>query len=207
METTKSYFSRIALFLGAAVCALALAFTLVGCGGSSDEDKIKEAVSHDFEILKAGENITEALPESAQTEFASLSQYGINSDELLSAWFDGFDYSVGEIVIDEEAGTATVAVSVTSKQLYTSLVDWTEDFIDWAYANVGVSQSELMEYAGTSLMDAVKNTTPVTTDVTFDMEKADGEWIVANTSTNTAQFSAAILGDEDELNKTMNSLS
>ena len=85
MEATKSYFSRIALFLGTVVCAIALAFTLVGCGGSSEEDKIKEAVSPDkiythediAMIATVGHGMARNVGTSARL-FKALSESGVN---------------------------------------------------------------------------------------------------------------------------------
>lgn len=103
-------------FAPAAVAAalLALAIALVGCSsGPSDEEVIRQGVSEELAAIKAGDDeLISSVEEGAGEDLKTL---GIDARDFMSAYLDGFDYSVGDVKVDGDS--ATVHLSITCRSM------------------------------------------------------------------------------------------
>lgn len=103
-------------FAPAAVAAalLALAIALAGCSsGPSDEDVIRQGVSEELAAIKAGgDEFISSVEEDAGEDLKTL---GIDARDFMSAYLDGFDYSVGDVKVDGDS--ATVHLSITCRSM------------------------------------------------------------------------------------------
>lgn len=167
-----------------AVCVAAIAIavgflllSLTGCG-PSNEERIEQAVSQPLEAIKAKDEATLAslLSDDAKQQ---ISDIGIDPTTYISAFLDGFDYSLGPINIDKD--TATVDLTITCKttdSIFAALEQKaTEDFESGASANntEEQTQSEVAE----NTLDLINAAAPVQHDpITVTLHKIDKSWIV-----------------------------
>lgn len=72
---------------------------LVGCGGQSDEDVIREGIATDLDAVK---NLDEDFLAEivASTSSSDLEEVGIDATELMKAYFGGFDYTIEDVTVD-----------------------------------------------------------------------------------------------------------
>ena len=108
------------------VIALVCGLVLSGCSKEpSAEELIRQDISDSLDRVKDLDDATvEELKESMDT--TSLEPYGIDAEELIRSMVDGFDYTIGTVTVDEDAGAATAELTVTSKsmaELYGSIGD------------------------------------------------------------------------------------
>lgn len=167
-----------------AVCVAAIAIavgflllSLTGCG-PSNEERIEQAVSQPLEAIKAKDEATLAslLSDDAKQQ---ISDIGIDPTTYISAFLDGFDYSLGPIDINKD--TATVDLTITCKttdSIFAALEQKaTEDFESGASANNNEeqTQSEVAE----NTLDLINAAAPVQHDpITVTLHKIDKSWIV-----------------------------
>lgn len=167
-----------------AVCVAAIAIavgflllSLTGCG-PSNEERIEQAVSQPLEAIKAKDEATLAslLSDDAKQQ---ISDIGIDPTTYISAFLDGFDYSLGPIDINKD--TATVDVTIickTTDSIFAALEQKAkEDFESGASANNTEEQtkSEVAE----NTLDLINAAAPVQHDpITVTLHKIDKSWIV-----------------------------
>lgn len=167
-----------------AVCVAAIAIavgflllSLTGCG-PSNEERIEQAVSQPLEAIKAKDEATLASLLSDDVK-QQISDIGIDPTTYISAFLDGFDYSLGPIDINKD--TATVDVTIickTTDSIFAALEQKAkEDFESGASANNTEEQtkSEVAE----NTLDLINAAAPVQHDpITVTLHKIDKSWIV-----------------------------
>ena len=151
-------------FAPAAVAAalLALAIALAGCSsGPSDEDVIRQGVSEELAAIKAvDDEFISSVEEDAGEDLKTL---GIDARDFMSAYLDGFDYSVGDVKVDGDS--ATVHLSITCR----SMGEATEAFMG-AYGDALADAKDLTdtdalyELAGKTLLESLSATEPKTVE-------------------------------------------
>ena len=110
----KKKLTTLALILIAALSMLALC----ACNsGPSSEEVIREGLSEEFDMIvnKKGDDWDEMI--SDIEEEADLSMFGIDAEEFVNVLFDGFDYEITSVDVDEEDDTAVAHVTLTSKSM------------------------------------------------------------------------------------------
>ena len=168
-------------FAPAAVAAalLALAIALAGCSsGPSDEDVIRQGVSEELAAIKAvDDEFISSVEEDAGEDLKTL---GIDARDFMSAYLDGFDYSVGNVKVD--CDSATVHLSITCR----SMGEATEAFMG-AYGDALADAKDLTdtdalyELAGKTLLESLSATQPKTVECDVQCQKdSDGNWSYAD---------------------------
>lgn len=193
MEKSNVWIKRVLLGFLVVALACTLGTTLVGCG-ASEEDKVKEAISTELDLVKNNDAATiEELEGSFSSQF---SQLGIESNDFISSWLEGFDYSIDSVTIDGDSAEANV--TITAKQLVPVLSAWQTDFEGYVAENASLGYSELMKQAGSSFMEDLNAAEPTTSTVTLPLQKSsDGTWTL--TSEASTEFSNVIVGDISSL--------
>ena len=167
-----------------AVCVAAIAIavgflllSLTGCG-PSNEERIEQAVSQPLEAIKAKDEATLAslLSDDAKQQ---ISDIGIDPTTYISAFLDGFDYSLGPINIDKDTATVDLTITCTTTDSIFAALEQkaTEDFESGASANntEEQTQSEVAE----NTLDLINAAAPVQHDpITVTLHKIDKSWIV-----------------------------
>lgn len=163
------------LMLIAAVCVVLLS----ACGGPSVEQLIREDLVKEFDAVNAEDEDLLAAMES--TSDGSFEQLGINIPEFAEAYLDGYTYEIGEIEVDEKAGTAEATVTVSLKSISGILNEFATQFEEWVSSidmTTLSSEDELYLKAGEILLDVTKSTDVTTSDVTFTYTKdSEGTWV------------------------------
>ena len=147
--------------------ALAMALFVTGCGGPSPEE-IEEGIRAD---------VTERLD-------LLLEQYGIAGEDVVASLFDGYDYEITSVDLDQENGTADVEVAVTCKSLSdieSGMYDAMDDLYDEVYANpekfMNMSEDEINAYAGDLVMSVFDDAEPRETDLSLTYNEGEGgQW-------------------------------
>lgn len=160
----------------AAVLAVTCGLVLTACGGPSDEDAIRQDLTTQLDQVKnADEAVIQELIANADT--SSFEQMGVDPAEFIGAMLDGFDYSIDSVSVDGD--TATASVTVTCK----SMTTMQEDAMNAVYALVddpsslmGMSEDELMELAGQTMMDAIKGSETHQSTYEFTYAKNGDTW-------------------------------
>ncbi len=193
MVTTKmkrAWFALIAI-----VAALALGFTLSGCAGESDEELITKAIDNEMSIIVEpdDETIQMLADEATAGAGSTFETMGIDSAELVKSWIDGFGYSIGTITVDGD--TATVEMTITSKQLGPVMMDWQANFEENATSQGFTSMDEIYAYAGETIMDELNNASPVETTVEVEVNKDGNDWVFDQGAGNQTALMDAMIGD------------
>lgn len=193
MEKTTTFMRRGILAGLIAVCACALCFALTACG-PSDEDQAKEALDAQLGQLvnPSDDTISQLANEANMSGEGSFSTLNIDSTAFVKSWLNGFSYEIGDVSVS--GNTATANTSVTCKQLYVIMTSWSSSFETDALNQNFSTIDEVYSYAGKTFMDAIDSADPVTTQVTFTLEKSDGNWTFADSTENDQALADALLG-------------
>lgn len=179
---TKTIGKRITL---AVVMAVLAAVTLTAC--NSPEAAIRDDLTNQLETIKQGDDsFVSGIEENAGEDFASL---GIDTDEFVTAYLDGFDYTVDDVSIKD--GVATAKATITCKSLDGIMTDFQNDY----YAKLGSldiaelsDQDALKQLAGETMMDVVETAETAETDCEFTYTRTPkGTWKCDNGDEALAQ--------------------
>ena len=161
-----------------AACA-ALAFSalaFVGCGGESDEDLIRGALTEDLDSIKAVDEafLAELTVNMDPTAFET---YGINVNDFMKGYLEGFDYTIDSVTVDGDTAEAVVTLTCKSFSAYeTALTNNTQTAIETQNV-AAMSQAEVNALVGQLMMDSLKDVEVVTADpITLVYENIDGTW-------------------------------
>lgn len=171
----------------AVIASLCLAL-LTACGGPSTEDLIRTDLTDQFDAVKSGdEDMLKEIEDASGDDFADL---GIDSDDFATAYLDGFDYSIGDITVDDS--TATAQVTVSCKSMKDIMEQFQAQFTQEVASSDLSTMTEdgLYARAGEILLDVTKNAEVKDTDCTFTYEKGDdGAW-TATSDASTEMMNA-----------------
>lgn len=163
-----------------AVLAAAV-LVLAGCGGPKAEDVIREGVTAEFDKIKNLDDslIDEMTSEMDDEEASAFTELGIDMKDYLKSYFAGFDYEIGEIEVDEKAGTGTVQMKASCKSLERIVTDFADQFqaklseVD----PTNVTEDDLFKMGGQLFMDITDNAEMRDVEFTLSVEKdSDGNW-------------------------------
>lgn len=190
LKTKKLWIALVAL-----VAALAMSFTLVGCGGESDEELITKAIDKEMGIIVEpdDETIQMLADEATSGAGSTFETMGIDSAELVKSWIDGFGYTIGEITVDGDKATAEM--NITSKQLVPIMMDWQASFQEDAISQGFTSMDEIYAYAGQTIMEEINGASPIETAVTVELTKDGNNWVFDQSSANQTALMDAMIGD------------
>ncbi len=162
------------------IAALCLAF-LPGCGGPSAEEVITSDVTEALdEVKNCDDDFVEEITESMNSgdDFTKL---GVSGTDFAKAFLKGFKYKIKSVDVDEDAGTATVKVSIKCKSMNTILADYVQKFE--AVDASDKSEDELYKLGGEILMQSTKDCANHTTECSFKYtQDEDGAWEVADSA-------------------------
>ncbi|MBE6468503.1 MAG: hypothetical protein E7001_00690 [Coriobacteriaceae bacterium] len=178
-----------------AVCGLGLA----ACGGPSPEEAIRQNLVEGFDPLKSGEGNSDFAKEFEKGVGGDFESYGIDSKEFADAYLDGFDYKIGEIKVDEKAGTAVAELSITMKPMMEMLNAFASRVIDEGLTTLpaDATEEDYSALSGKILMEEVGKLEPKTVDVQIKYAKnGDGQWEADQKSVDEAAL-VAMMGTSD----------
>lgn len=179
--TMKKKLTTLALVL---IAALSM-FALCACNnGPSAEEVIREGLSEEFDMIvnKKGDDWDEMI--SDIEDEADLSTFGIDAEEFVNVLFDGFDYEITSVDVDEEDDTAVAHVTLTSKSMKdvtAALEQAADDFTSDPNNYAGLSEDDIYKKVGELMMDAIRGVETQNVDVDLECERdEDGNWSEAD---------------------------
>lgn len=168
----KKRFFIVALF-----ACLALTLGLTACGQPSAEETIREGLTSELDGLKddKSDEFVRGLEGDAADE---LDQLGIDKKQFATEYLKGFTYQTGDIAVDEDAGTASVKVTLTIKSMNDVMNLWNEEYQKrLADMDTLPTEGDLYKLGGELMMAAVKSVEPKTTDIELTCKKdKNGSW-------------------------------
>ena len=165
-----------ALILSTLALTAALTATFVGCQGQkSPEELIKADLTQQFDEVKNADSGSWSEEFGMTNEdFAEL---GVDANQFISSYLDGFDYKIDDITVDKDKGTATAKVDITCKQFDEIFSTWFGTYLGKAMSMLDASEEEITKLAGETLMDATNSATAKTVSCELVYTKnSKGEW-------------------------------
>lgn len=164
----------------AAVVAASLVVLGVAAGiahfVTADDSEVKTALEAELSGIKdldedyIGE-ITSALDDEL---FAS---YGLDSEEFIAAYLEGFDYKIGSVTQDDTTATATVTITCKSFSQYQEALDVRAAELAESRDLSSLSEDEVNILIGETMMAALGDIEPQKTEaITIVYELSDGTW-------------------------------
>ncbi len=166
----------IATFLAAALLTLG-AVALVGCGGPSDEEIVRQGVTDELDKIKNLD--TETIDQMAlEVGAAGFENYGIDPKEFVTSYLNGFDYRIDDVTVDGQEATATVVLTCKSFTEYEAALTEAATALAEDESIVDLSQEEINMKYGQVVMDtlagvSVQETEPLA--LTFELQ--DKTWM------------------------------
>ncbi|MBM6905736.1 hypothetical protein H6A29_05765 [Collinsella tanakaei] len=179
--------------IGALACALALG----GCGlfGPSPEQIVRDGLASDFDMLLDEESQARQTMVSNLESTGALSGLGVDTQGFLNALFEGMEYEVASVEVDDEAKTATATVELTCKSL-TDVATRAQELLNQRAADAGetaISPEETLAWMGECLMQAAQEDAPESVELELDCSSDDeGTWSADDSV--AAAVAGALLG-------------
>ena len=173
--------ARKMLALAIAVLGAISLMLLAGCGSSEEDVKkeIEDDLTAQFEMIKNCdmELIGELI--EGDESWEELAGYGITPEVFCEAYFDGFDYSLGPIELNDDMTVGTVELSFVCKNYEDILAYFETELENVDYLElVDMSEDELGKWVGSLIIDVVDKTEAAPLDpITVTVQKNDdGVW-------------------------------
>ncbi|MBM6777149.1 hypothetical protein [Collinsella ihumii] len=179
--------------IGALACALALG----GCGlfGPSPEQIVRDGLASDFDMLLDEESQARQTMVSNLESTGALSGLGVDTQGFLNALFEGMEYEIASVEVDDEAKTATATVELTCKSL-TDVATRAQELLNQRAADAGetaISPEETLAWMGECLMQAAREDAPESVELELDCSSDDeGTWSADDSV--AAAVAGALLG-------------
>lgn len=195
-----------------AILAVALMLSIAACGKRPAPDKVIDETLEALQTLDR-DTILEIYNLSGEAE--PLSDEELNEVmAVLELLLGNMSYTMGETVVDEKAGTATVNVSITNTDMSDLLARYMTAALEYAfkYAFLPAEQQPTDEEVTQAMYDMLKEmiaspdnkTVTITVDVPMVLE--NDEWVVQD----SLLFSDAIFGGMitamEDLNEQMSAM-
>lgn len=166
-----------------AVIGLVVAFVVPSLMGPSSEEIIREGVASQFEALKDpnSEGYHEMVEEFEKS--ANPDQFGITGEEFFGSMFDGFDYDVTAVEVDEANDEAVCYVTMTCKSFADIMPRLEQRAAELATdpSIYTMDTDDLYDLLGDELIQAVDETDPRDVDLELEFERDDeGVWSEAD---------------------------
>lgn len=177
-DRTETTMKKRLLAAPLAIAAIACTVLLGACGGPSIEELIRTDLTEAFDSISPdNEEFVDSLTDSTG---GSLEILDLSAEDFAKGYFDGFEYEIGDISVEEKAGTASARVKVKMKSITDAMADFTADYEAWIMSidpSAVPSEEELYAKGGELMMASIAETPAEESDITFTYSKNEnGEW-------------------------------
>lgn len=164
---------------------LAFSFvTLAGCGGKSDEDVIREAITDELDAYK---NLDESVVDEliADMDVDQLAMFGIDGVEFMRSYLNGFDYTVESVTVDGDTAQAVITLTCKSFSGYEQALESASESFGSGAAVEDMTVEEMYTMVGQLIMEALDSVEVAQTKpITIEYVKADNVWEPSATASN-----------------------
>ena len=173
--------SRMTALMVAIVLAIS---TVVGCGAKENQKEvIKKSITEELDSVKnLDEKFMEDCIEAAGA--SELEAMGIDPEEFVKTYLSDFDYTVGDITVEDEKATVNVTLKCKDFTAYAGELEKaaTEMLTDMEEMG-NLSKEEVKKKMAAIILDSmsgleVKETEPIA----VEYELVDGKWVVSSDS-------------------------
>ena len=174
-----------------AICMLLVfsACMLGGCGKSA-ESVIKDDITRQLDSVKKIDGDFASSLANALTA-GNFDVYGIDSTAFVQSYFQGFDYSIGEIKVDGDKATAQVTLTCKSYTAFKNAVDSAASSLNSSSEFANLNHDEQYERIGSLVVGALDGApTAETKPISLSYAKSNDSWKPAD---NTPQVIAKAL--------------
>lgn len=157
--------------------ALAIAMGLTGCSGASAEDAIESSLTQELNQVKSlDKNFISTI--ASYMDVDRFKDYGVDGTAFVTAYFDGFDYSIDAITVNDDTARAIVTLTCTSYSDFHSRLNAASSAMAQNAAEyVNMSREELAKVYGTLLMDTLADVNLAQTKpMTLTFKRKDNTW-------------------------------
>lgn len=158
-------------------CMLAVTMGLTGCSGASAEDAIESSLTAELDQVKSlDKNFISTI--ASYMDVDRFRDYGVDGTEFVTAYFDGFDYSIDTIAVDDDTARAIVTLTCTSySDFHSRLNTASSAMAQNASEYVDMSREDLARVYGTLLMDTLDDVKLAQTKpMTLTFKRKDNTW-------------------------------
>ncbi len=168
--------TALAMCLVLALCLVALP----GCNtGETTADVISTGLSSEIDqiVNQQGDNWDALVAYIQENEGEELQRFGVSAEDFASALFDGFEYEITDVDVDEDNDTAEAHVELSCK----SMIDFNEALTATAgqitNENSSISEDELCAKLGEVMVSTLNGLKlkETTLDITVNRDE-DGVW-------------------------------
>lgn len=155
----------LSLIIIATVAAGAL-LALPGCAEKTDEQVIRDALTKELDGYKNHDADTVSMF-ADDMNLDELEVFGVNADEFARTYLEGFDYTIDEILVDEDTAQASVTISCKSYSSYLAARS----------ANTKESVAARAEAAGDAMVEILRQIDVATcSPLIIRYDKIDNTW-------------------------------
>lgn len=180
----KKRLFAIPLMLFAALCLV----MLPACSsGPSPEEQAKLCI--DSELGSLEEQKGDIAKEVKKGMKSQMDMLGIDADEFLDAYLDGFAYKINKITVADDGESARVNVTVKVKSGTDILSGFEDEFTQKVFEKIkngeisANDEDAIYKYGGELLLERTKSTEPKESKLTLICNKGgNGKWELSSAS-------------------------
>ncbi len=181
---------RIAVACIAALMTVCLGM-LAGCGPSSEE-VIRDGVTQELDGLKNQDDAAMAEIVSG-ANMSGLEVYGLDANEFMKAYLNGFDYRIDDVTVDGDKAQVTVVLTCKSFSAYEKALQDAADQLMGDESFAELDRSAMNQKIGETVMTALAGIEPTETEpIVLDYELANNTW--SPTASAERNIAGALLG-------------
>lgn len=168
------------------------ALVLSSCG-KSDEEVVREGVARELDMVKNKDpEFMESITDAALA--SEMDAYGIDANEFMTSYLEGFDYTIDDVTVDGSNATATVTITCkTLSDIYEQVLGSAEEAANSTDTS-SLSEDEANQMVGQIMMDSVAQvqaTIQAPVELTFTLNGNTWEpTAAAESALQTALFGA-----------------
>lgn len=167
-----------------------LGMGLVACSAQSPEEVIREGVTKELQQIKdLDQEALDEIVKGANTA-GDLTEFGIETEEFCRAWLDGFDYTVDDVIVEDDE--AVVQVTIKCKSLGTAMETWLGG-LEGLHTQYENDRDGFNNAVGDSLMEALAQAELSESTAELPYVLNDNTWEPGPSF--EAQLNAAFIGD------------
>ena len=155
LSNTMKRFSFRRIMMIALCVALTMTMGLAGCSGASAEDAIESSLTAELDQVKSlDKEFVSTI--ASYMDVDRFKDYGVDGTAFITSYFDGFDYSIDAITVNDDTARAIVTLTCTSYSDFRSRLNSASSAMAQNAGDyVDMSREDLAKVYGTLLMDTL----------------------------------------------------
>ncbi len=159
---------------------VAVAFSALCLGACSQapsaEQQIRDSLTQELDTVKSLDPEIVSAMEQGVGSSVNLADYGVDSQEFVKSYFEGFDYTIDSVTVDGDSAEATVTITCKSlSDFQAKMEDGASDLLD--QVTNGETIEDINTAIGDVVVEAIGQTELAQTEpITIDYNLVNGTW-------------------------------